>query len=1159
MAEDLPAEEILKQISERLDLFERVLATNTARLHDIEKHLGIETQQQDRLAELFAAEQSEMQSSAGEAKAAVDHRHHPAGRSQSQSKPQDLNSSEASQPTRVSKPADIAPQQTRPPTQTPEQSGFRSDQKPPPTTEPPPATPPPPTDYSRRREASIPHTGDSHSYSTRAADAPSTLRLNVELPEADDEPSPSAQLREERHRDLESTIGGSWFNWIGIIAVTFGVGFFLKYAFDKQWIGPAGRVSLSALVGIGLLYLGERLRRQMKSYAYVLSGGGILILYLSVFAAYNFYHLISQPMAFLLMAGVTTTAVLLSVRLDALPVALLALVGGFLTPLLLSTGVDNEVGLFTYIALLDAGVLAVAYFKHWRSLDFASFVGTVGITLGWANKFYESEKIWTTIFFLSVFFLLYSLLAIFHNVLRRRLTRWFDVALAIANASFYFGLSYVMLDEAGFDHAAPATQALLVSIFFTGLFYWTWRWSARDLLLRYSYVGAAATFLTIAAGILLELHWVTMAWALEALMLTWVGLRSGEKAARHSGLAVFSVAIGHWFLRDMLAIEYSLDSSFLPLLNRRALSGAVLVGAIAGASRLYKRVTAEGKPGDLERDERSTVLTFFALTGNALALTLLSLDINDYFMSRKPVNSLLLSARIENARQFSISMLWTIYAAMILAAGLLRRSLLLRAGGLLLLMVVIGKVLFVDSAYYAASWHLPLVNQTFLAYALLVAALVFAAKLYRRTPDVYESDESERAIVPILLGVANVLALTALSLEVIGYYDRALAGLMMSSAEIRRLEEGKFSTLAIVWTIYAVYAFMVGIGRSNQILRFGGLLLMAVTAPLILLNLSYYNAPWHTLVINRTMGVFAVFIAALWLIVRAYRRSSEEFAEAAAVHQVVIVAANVLAITAMSFEVIGYYDRLLAGVTMASAETVRQFAEGKISMLAIVWAIYALYAFMVGIGRSNQILRLGGLLLMAVTTPLVLANLSYANAPWHTFVINPTMGVFAVFIAALWLIVRAYRRSSEAFAEAAAVHHVAIVTANVLAIIALSAQAAGYYDAKIAEVFNRSSAAALTADANASLQTLELAKQLSLSVLWAVYASGLLVVGQIRRLLLLRVMGLTLLSITAIKVFIWDLSSLDRVYRVISFIMLGAILLVVSYFYQRKQHAVEET
>ncbi|MBC8031714.1 MAG: DUF2339 domain-containing protein [Pyrinomonadaceae bacterium] len=1011
MAEDLPAEQILKQVIERLDLFERVLASNTARLHGIEKHLGIGNQQQ-RIAELFAAEKGEVHAPAGQTKATEGQTHVPAG----QSKPQDLNASET-------------------PRSTPESTPV-----PPPTDEPPHATHPPPG-HSSMKEASIPqtgipqtgipHTGDSHTYSTRAADAPFTLHVPVEEPAADNEASHTAHVREEKHRDLESTIGGSWFNWIGIIAVTFGIAFFLKYAFDKQWIGPTGRVSIAALVGIGLLYLGERLRgRGLKSYAYVLSGGGILILYLSDFAAYNFYHLISQPTAFVLMAAVTTTAVLLSVRLDALPVALLGLVGGFLTPLLLSTGVDNQVGLFTYIALLDAGVLAVAYFKRWRSLDFASFAGTVAITLGWAVKFYEPGKMWITLFFLSVFFLLYSLLAIFHNVLPRRPTRWFDVALAMANASFYFGFSYVMLDDAGFDHATPATQAFLVSIYFTGLFCMAWRWSPRDLLLRYSYVCAAATFLTLAVAIQLELHWVTMAWAVEALMLTWVGLRSGEKAARHAGLAVFCVAVGHWFLRDMLAVDYSLDSSFLPLLNRRALSGAVLVGAIAGASRLYRRATSEGKLGDdLDEDEPSTVLTFFALTGNTVALTLLSLDVSDYFQSRaansNSGSSSDLYARSENARQFSISMLWTIYAATILAVGLLRRSQLLRWGGLLLLLVAIGKVLAVDSAFYAASWHLPLVNQTFMAYALLVAALVFAAWLYRRAPGNDERDESEqRAMAPILIGAANVLALTALSLEVIGYYDRSLASLALetSGTEIfRQLQEGKIFTLAVVWTIYAIYAFMVGVGRSNRVCRWGGLLLLVITAPLVLANLSYYDAPWHAFIFNRTMGVFAVFIAALWLIVRAFRRTS------------------------------------------------------------------------------------------------------------------------------------------EAFEEAAAVHHGAIVAANVLAIIALSAQAAGYYEAKIAEEFGRAGAAALTADATTTLQNLELAKQLSLSVLWAVYASGLLVAGHLRRLRLLRVMGLALLSVTALKVFIWDLSSLDRVYRIISFIMLGAILLVVSYFYQRRQHPVEET
>jgi len=128
-----------------------------------------------------------------------------------------------------------------------------------------------------------------------------------------------------------------------------------------------------------------------------------------------------------------------------------------------------------------------------------------------------------------------------------------------------------------------------------------------------------------------------------------------------------------------------------------------------------------------------------------------------------------------------------------------------------------------------------------------------------------------------------------------------------------------------------------------------------------------------------------------------------------------------------------------------------------------------------------------------------------------------------------------------------------VVAANLLAIIALSAQAAGYYDAKIAGEFSRAARAAGSNEFAGRLRELELAKQLSLSVVWALYASGLLVAGRVRRLQLLRVMGLALLSLTTLKVFFWDLSSLDRIYRIISFIMLGAILLVVSYFYQRSQ------
>ena len=943
MTED-PAEEILKQIVERLDLLDRVLASNTSRLHSLEEYLGIEPQQQ-----------------------------------------------------------------AFPQVQAPEQTWLRSD----------------------AQSSLMPEKPDTHSwmnqppatptYATRAADTPFTLHDHVEKPAAENEPSGAGVAPKQKRRDLERVIGGSWFNWIGIIAVTFGVAFFLKLAFDKQWIGPAGRVSLSALVGG--LYLGERLRgRGLKSYAYILSGGGILILYLTDYAAYNFYQLIGQPTAFVLMALVTTLAVLLSVRLNALAIAILGLIGGFLTPLLLTTGVDNEVGLFTYISLLDAGVLAVAYFKRWRSLDFLSFAGTVGITLGWAFKFYGPEKIWTTLFFLSVFFLLYSLLAIFHNVLPDRPTRWFDVSLALANATFYFGLSYVMLVEAGLDQATPATLALLLSIFFTWLFYATWRWSPDDRLLRYSYVGAAVTFLSVAVAIQLDLHWVTIGWAVEALMLTWMGLRNQEKAARHAALVLFCVAVGHWFVWDLPEFAYRVDASFVPLLNRRALSCAVLVGAIAGAARLYKRQS------EVDESERSTAMTFFALAGNAVALTLLSLDINDYFAARLSHTALGLLGPLENARQFSVSVIWILYATTTFAIGVLRRNILLRWGGLLVLAAAIVKVLGLDSAFYAASWHVPVFNQTFAVYALLVAALAFAARLYPRATSPNEPER--RVMLPVLVGTASMLALAAVSLEVIGYYDR-----LLNAAEL---------------------------AASGQ-------------------------------------------------------------------------------------------------------EIVSQFQEGKTFTLALVWTIYATCAFMVGVWRRSQAWRFGGLLLLVITTPLVFATLSYYDASWHALIFNRTLAASAIFVAALWLVVRSYARSGEAFAEAPAVRLVATIAANLLAIVALSVEAAGYFEAKIAAELGRAGAEVPGFDGSAgsvgsaALRNLELAKQLSISVVWALYASGLLIAGSIRRLRLLRVMGLALLSLTTLKAFIWDLSSLDRVYRIISFIMLGAILLVVSYFYQRSQQPVEET
>jgi uncharacterized membrane protein len=644
-------------------------------------------------------------------------------------------------------------------------------------------------------------------------------------------------------RDIESVIGGSWFAWAGILAVIVAVSFFLKLAFDNQWIGPGARVSMGALGGLALLVVGERLRaRGMRSYAFVLSGGGVLILYLSIYASYNFYQLLEQPVAFLLMALVTTIAVLLSVRLDALAVAILGLIGGFLTPVLISSGRDNEVALFTYVALLDAGVLAVAYFKRWRSLDFLSFAATVLLTLGWAANFYDGEKLWTTLAFISVFFILYSLLAVFHNVLPRRRSRWFDLALLAWNATLYFGFSYTMLVDKGYEHTLPASHALLLSAFFTILFYAAWSRCREDHLLAYGYVGAAVTLFTAAAAIQLELHWVTIVWAVEGLALTWVGLRSGEGAARRSAFFVFASAALHWLAFDSRESTFHAGGDFTPLFNPRAFSCAALVAALGACAWLYRRarVAGEGAEGsrevdmevdaDVARDrlgeeERSAAASALSLAAHGLALTLLSLDLSEYFERRKANGDAFAAGRAENARQFSLSALWSVYGATLIAYGVHRRFRALRYAGFVLLVLTTIKVAALDMTFYAAAWHVPLFNHTFMAFALLVAAYAFAARLYVREPNMGE----ERSVVPVLVVVANVLALVALSAEAAGYFDSGAAAGGADAARTHDLKLAKQLSLSVIWAVYGAGLLTAGSVWRVRLLRLMGLLLLSLT------------------------------------------------------------------------------------------------------------------------------------------------------------------------------------------------------------------------------------------------------------------------------------------------------------------------------------------
>ena len=626
-------------------------------------------------------------------------------------------------------------------------------------------------------------------------------------------------------RDLEQLVGGSLFNWLGIIAVTLTVGFFLKYAFDNDWIGQRGQVLLGALAGCGILAAAEFLRaRGYKSYAYVLSGGGILILYLTVYAARVFYDLIGVLPAFLLMIAVTTTAVLLAARYHAYAIAVLGLIGGFMTPVLLSTGVDNQLGLFSYIALLNSGVLALAYFKRWRSLNHLAFAATVLMFAGWLLRWYDETKLWPTLFFLTLFFLMFNALGIIYNVIKQRPARWFDISLITTNATLFFAASYALLETN--HHAILGSYALLWSAFYVLLFYFTYQRHRADKLLALSYVGAAVTFFTLAAAIQLDQHWVTIAWAMEGLMLTWIGLRADTDAPRYAALPVFGFALLHWFSNDIFEFAYRANETFVPLVNARAVSAAALVAVFAGAVWLYRR---EGEK--VERDEREMITSVLILAANVLTLTLLTVDANDYFNARlASVNRDDYDAytAIENARHFTLTVLWAFYALAALVVGVKRGLPALRFGALAWLCVTGVKILSFDAGFYNAAWHLPLFNQTFAAFAAYIAALWYGGRLYGRSDKIGERER--RIVLTAITVAANLYAIIALSLEATGYFEKRIRATAADSPDMRDLQLAQGLSLSLVWTLYGGAMLLYGHARKNRLLRLMALVLLMATA-----------------------------------------------------------------------------------------------------------------------------------------------------------------------------------------------------------------------------------------------------------------------------------------------------------------------------------------
>jgi uncharacterized membrane protein len=568
----------------------------------------------------------------------------------------------------------------------------------------------------------VPAPTDTFSLPSSQEDVPAFPPAMLHEPEPGEFPRASGP--EPVPESLESRIGGNWLNKIGMIAVVLGVVYFLKYAIDNRWIGEMGRVMLGILAGIGFLAGGESLqRRGYRGYGLTLCGGGIAILYFSIFAAFNFYSLLPQIPAFLLMALITCTAVMMAIRFDSRVIAILGILGGFSTPLMLATGKDNQVALLAYIVLLDLGILALAYHKNWRSLNLLAFAFTQVIFLLWAFSYYTQEKLGTTLFFQTLFFLIFAIMAFLYNIIHRQKTVYLDQFLILKNGAAYFLWCYFLLEPHYFAYLG--FFAVLLALMYAGLALLARRQAPDDQFLVLIQLGIALTCLTLAIPIQLKQHWITFGWSVEAAVLTWVGFRAQSEKTRVGALViVFLVTIRLLFF-DSWGFNYS-DFAFL--LNKRGFSFAGALSSMLATAWLYWK-NREHCVGS-ERHLPAALI----LLANFLFLFFMTTEIRQAYTSQLYTRDAMgiyatqeysASRAIISQMQLTVSAFWAIYSIIMLVAGILRRFTPIRWLAMLLFGITILKVFIVDLSELEKVYRI-------ISFIGLGGVLLIASFLYQR-------------------------------------------------------------------------------------------------------------------------------------------------------------------------------------------------------------------------------------------------------------------------------------------------------------------------------------------------------------------------------------------------------------------------------------------
>ncbi|MBN4074076.1 DUF2339 domain-containing protein [bacterium AH-315-E10] len=617
---------------------------------------------------------------------------------------------------------------------------------------------------------------------------------------------------------VEFAVASNWLLRIGSAILILGIGFFLKYSIDNDYISESVRVIMAVTTGVALIAAGFRFRKgDYALLAHGFIGIGICTLYFSVFAAFNFYHLITAPLAYGLMMLVTITAGVICARIQSMVIAIIGIIGGYTTPFILEGHSGNLTALFVYTLILTLGVLYITVKRNWHLLNYLSFISVQIIILHNIYSNYNTGLFWNTAVFLTLFYLLFTAVIYVYNIIQRKKSSLLELLMTIINVGLYFSTLYYLVEK-DFNYRWMGLVAIAIALTYAGQLYIAISRKFIDKELILSFIGLAVTFLTLSIPISISKDWLNIFWAIEALMLLWLAIRVNSNFLKGMSYLLYTFVIFYMVAVDM-SDQYFMDamsSNTLAEYGRFLLSRIMILGIPLGSlflgNLMHSRITSGS--GLLVEEETDSDISFDYRLMSQVVTVLIPLAI--FICFNFEVNQFF-SLFYDSFRLPMLTVLWCLFAAFIITLSSKYSQTVMLNLFMFLAVIIFIKIITID--FYSWKFSLELIFGQHLLMDFIIRSfdvLVYILGLLFAVTYIKRFSIDTKSQVQFIYSLAFALLFIISTLEVNTFFT---------------IFEDSFTAgaISILWTCFSLSFLIWGILKNHANVRYIALTLMVVT------------------------------------------------------------------------------------------------------------------------------------------------------------------------------------------------------------------------------------------------------------------------------------------------------------------------------------------